>query len=188
MKRREPRITRKSHYGKAFEGEVRNSLRYCQDLSRGEFYWFRLMDFMDFYAINPHMQARHQPCDFIFMRKGTCYMLECKCTVQPSFPFDFVTDHQMNSMESWVRAGGKSYLIIKNDLRRQEERSRVYAIPIEKYMTLRASTSALGRKSLKWEELSSISKELPELKSKIWCLTPLWEEPKRYTLGQLQRG
>lgn len=185
MPQKPPRLTRRVRYGKAFEGEFRTSLKYYQDLSRGELFWFRLMDFMDFYAINPRMQARHQPGDFVFIRKGMCFLIECKCTVSTSFPFDFVTDHQMGSMESWVRAGGRSYLIIKHDLRPHGLRSKVYAVPISAYMTIRASTLALGRKSIKWEDISKISRELLELKSKTWCLTPLWEEPRKYTLSQL---
>lgn len=185
MPRSPPRLTHRVRYGKAFEAEFRNSLKYYQDLSRGEFYWFRLMDFMDFYSIHKSLQARHQPGDFMFIRKGTPYLIECKCTVETSFPFDFVTDHQMNSAESWTRAGGKAYFIIKHDLRPHGLRSKVYAVPIIAYMTVRASTLALGRKSIKWEDLSKISKELLEIKSKTWCLTPLWEQPRTYTMSQL---
>lgn len=172
-------------YGKAFEAEFRASLKHFQDLSRGELFWMRLMDFMDFYSIHKNMQARHQPGDFIFIRKGIAYLIECKSTVEPSFPFDFVTDHQLSSGESWCRAGGRAFFVIKNDLRPHGLRSRVYAVPSLAYSSIRASTLALGRKSVKWEDLAKVSKELPELKAKVWNLSPMWEERRTYTLSQL---
>lgn len=180
-----PRLTRKVQFGKAFEAEIRNSLKYYQDLSRGELFWMRLMDFMDFYSIHPNMQARHQPGDFIMIRKGTPYLIECKSTVSTNFPFEFVSDHQMSCGETWIRSGGRSYLIIKHDQRHEGNRSQVFAVTMSAYMTLRASILALGRKSIKWEELLRISKELTEIKSRVWNLTPMWEQPRTYTLSQL---
>lgn len=180
---RKPSVTYKSRYGKKFEAEIRNSLRFHQDLSRGELWWMRLMDFMDFYSIHPNMKARHQPADFLMVRRGEPYLLECKCTISlVSFPFEFVTDHQMESMELFTYAGGKSYLIIKHDKSHEGLRDQVFAIDIKSFLDARKDLLALGFKSIKWEEIARRSKELVEIKNRIWSLSSMWEGR---TLSQL---
>jgi hypothetical protein len=179
---KEPKLTYEARLGKAFESEIRASLKFFQDLSRGELYWFRLMDFMDFYSVNRNMRARHQPGDFVMIRRGVPYLLECKSSRQTGFRFEYVTDNQKACGSQFIAAGGRAYLLIRRDVKltpfAQSEsnfRDEVFAVDMNAFLDLEHKCLVLGRKSAMWDELRARGKTLSPIKPKVWGLSALWE-------------
>lgn len=167
--------------GKAFEREVRMSLKYHRDFSRGKLYWFRLMDFMDFYVLNRNIRAKHQPADFFMCRHGQAYLLEAKSTVLNRFPFDFLKDHQQESLDLFALSGGKSFLIIKHK-KPGRMNDEVYIISIESYIEMKNDCLKRGKKSATWDEIAKYGQRVPLIKSQIWGISCLWT-PQYNTLS-----
>lgn len=165
------------HSGKAFEGEIRASLKYLESQLKTRhppivMYWQRIYDLKDWIKANAKVQVPHQPSDFMMIVNGEAYFLECKSTRNAtSYPFAYVKNSQIESLLKLKCSGAHAFLLVCN--RSVPRNFYCSALDIEKFIYLKEKAIDEHRQSIKWVDIRSSAISLPRIKGGMWDLTPL---------------
>lgn len=152
--------------GYKFEKEIRNSLRKQAD------WWIRLPDFKDFLAGEPEaLQHRSMPGDFVAMKQGSTYLIECKSSSKSSFPFRRITTGQLAGLKSCLKVKGlHGRLLLRLTSNRQ---TLAWCLTSKKLFDLMAYRKQAGFKSAKWPHVAHFGREMTRLPS-AWDLSEVW--------------
>jgi len=154
--------------GKQFENELKRTFKQYHDL-----WFYRLQDYKDFVKINPKLQAKHAPADFILCYRGRLILIEAKSSIYPRFIFTWLRNHQYEALKQVSDLGGFSYLFFSW---RKGRFSETVAVPFKSYQLLKETKLKEDKKSCNFNELKEAGLQLEKVKRNnqiIWNLTPI---------------
>jgi recombination protein U len=151
-----------------FEQEFRNSLKAYAE-THEDFWYTRLYDTKTFRYISENMWAIRQPADFMAVYNGKPYFFECKSShSNSSYAFTYIKPHQLESLLRIKDAGGRAYFMINDRSKVRDFHTYALTPDIALYEFNRLLSS--GKKSIKWEQLKTITHELPH-STGLWDLS-----------------
>ena len=154
--------------GKLFEQEIRNSLKYIDNL------WFmRIQDhssYTHFMKKNVPIRIPKTPGDFFAVYDGIPVLLEAKSS-KSAISYNvsgYIKDHQLEENRNVIAAGGRAWFLINK--RNKPRESQVWYVTTQDIEDLQ---NEKRRKALKWEDFP-IEREIKKVKAGIWDLQPLF--------------
>ena len=160
------------------EQETANSLKVLKQKIGSRLFWRRLYDTKSFQKISKMAMAIKQAGDFYGIVDGHPLLIECKQTHNlTSYNFDYIDQHQFNSLIEFQEAGGLSYFFLS---RRGRTKGAVvcYVIRPDDLIRIRDKHLSIGRKSAKWDEILLYATPLERIDykdtEKAWDLAPLF--------------
>ena len=159
--------------GKAFESEFAKSLESFRETRNPHFWWKRWPDYRDFIAINRHLFAPRAPADFTSIYRGTTYFWELKSTRGTRYVFDWIKEHQKDTLLALELAGARAYLVFEHRVRPM----RCTVIPISEYICYESIWESGGKKSVPIDVLMSTGIPL-ERDGVGWNISEILEDEK----------
>jgi len=151
-----------THRGKWFEREFAAGLGRLKAKWGDDFFYTRLLDAA---GLGPRSIA-----DYMAICHGLTHLIECKsCSIQTSFPFSYMREHQEQSLLEAARAGAVSVVVVKKAMRP----AAIYGLDIEIWMDVKERMIEAGRSSVPYSELEKAGVTLPKVDGE-WDLEPIF--------------
>lgn len=150
----------KTNPGKRFEAKFKDSLD-----RKG--YALRIQDKV-FMGQDGRLLSKEGEGDFWFFSKtGDVFLIECKATGVPRFPFDKLTQEQ--SLKDFDQVAHNTHSLVALNFYEGNGRtvSRCFLIPIGDYAEYKRTC---GRKSMPLSAAAEVGTECPRIKGGIWDL------------------
>ncbi len=154
-------------HGYTFEAEIARALKSLRNT-----YYHKLPDTHAFNprcpscGRDPRLILPKQPADFLVIRNGVPYLVECKSSRNAlSYNIKYIRTHQIESAREWEAAGGKYYFAI---CRRVPYDMQVYMVPLGGLFQIMAKMT--NKTMVSWEIIEMFSDAVLErnTKRKTW--------------------